>query len=257
MAKRSASRKGQAQLLCRMLRLFYDKGWVAGTGGGICAVNGPKSVLMAPTGVHKEAVKPSDLFVVDRRSGAVIRPPKSRSLTVSECAPIFCAIMNRRSEDQDFGELSRAALPVRARGAGASEDKGRIIRTGPRYKQIGSVMHSHALSSVLAADLAGDRDHIVMEGLEMLKGIRGVSNQSKHAVPVIHNTSRERDLLDEIRRVLENPLFEETFCILVRDHGAYIWGEDIWETKRHAEVYHFLFEAVVARSERNQSSLPR
>ena len=33
-----------------------------------------------------------------------------------------------------------------------------------------------------------------------------------------------------------------------RDHGAYIWGADIWETKRHAEVYHFLFEAVLARA---------
>jgi ribulose-5-phosphate 4-epimerase/fuculose-1-phosphate aldolase len=38
--------------------------------------------------------------------------------------------------------------------------------------------------------------------------------------------------------------------VLVRDHGAYIWGEDLWEAKRHAEVYHFLFEAVVARARR-------
>jgi ribulose-5-phosphate 4-epimerase/fuculose-1-phosphate aldolase len=38
--------------------------------------------------------------------------------------------------------------------------------------------------------------------------------------------------------------------VLVRDHGAYIWGEDLWEAKRHAEVYHFLFEAIVARARR-------
>ena len=37
--------------------------------------------------------------------------------------------------------------------------------------------------------------------------------------------------------------------MLVRDHGAYIWGADIWEAKRHTEVYHFLFEAwSLARS---------
>lgn len=217
-AKPFPSRKGQAELLCQMLRLFYDKGWVAGTGGGICTVNGPKSVLMAPTGVHKETVRPADLFVVDRRSGAVVRPPKNRFLTVSECQPIFTTIMARR-------------------GAG-------------------SVMHSHALSAVLAADRAGHQNHLLVEGLEMLKGIRGVSNQSKHAVPVIYNTSRERDLLNEIHGVLENPQFEAAFCILVRDHGAYIWGEDLWETKRHAEVYHFLFEAVRARTERIQNRQP-
>jgi ribulose-5-phosphate 4-epimerase/fuculose-1-phosphate aldolase len=110
-------------------------------------------------------------------------------------------------------------------------------------------MHSHALSSVLAADLAGGRDDLIIEGLEMLKGIRGVTNQSKHAVPVIHNTPRERELLDQIRLVLENPIFTDAFCILVRNHGAYIWGADLWEAKQHAEIYHFLFEAVVARAD--------
>jgi len=212
MAKRSPSIKSQGELLCRLLRLFYAKDWVSGTGGGICAATGSKTVLMAPTGVHKEEVKPSDLFTVDRSNGAVVRPPKNRALTVSECNPIFCAIMNHR-------------------GAG-------------------SVMHSHALSSVLAADLAGKHDTLIIEGLEMLKGVRGVSNQSKHAVPVIQNTPRERELLDQIRFVLEAPAYSESFCILVRNHGAYIWGEDLWEAKRHAEIYHFLFEAVVERSQR-------
>ncbi|MBI3811737.1 MAG: methylthioribulose 1-phosphate dehydratase [Nitrospirae bacterium] len=213
MSKRSASIKGQAELLCRLLRLFYDKDWVSGTGGGICAAKDSKTVLMAPTGVHKEEVKPSDLFIVDRSSGAIVRPPKNRALTVSECNPIFCTIMNRR-------------------GAG-------------------SVMHSHALSSVLAADLAGKHDDLIIEGLEMLKGVRGVSNQAKHAVPVIQNTPRERELLDQIRLMLENSAYAESFCILVRNHGAYIWGEDLWEAKRHAEIYHFLFEAVVARAGQN------
>ena len=86
----------------------------------------------------------------------------------------------------------------------------------------------------------------------MLKGIRGVSNQSKHAVPVIGNTPRERELQGQIRRVLENPIFADAFCILVRNHGAYIWGKDLWESKRHSEVYHFLFEAVSARSQQTR-----
>ncbi|MBI3995954.1 MAG: methylthioribulose 1-phosphate dehydratase [Nitrospirae bacterium] len=215
MTKNSATQKNRAALLCRLLRRFYDKDWVSGTGGGICAATGPKTVLMAPTGVHKEEVRPSDLFVVDRMTGGVIRPPRNRSLAVSECNPIFCLIMTQR--------------------------------------KVGSVMHSHALSAVLAADLSEDRDHFIIEGLEMLKGVRGVSNQAKHAVPVIRNTPRERELVDQIRRALEAPVFSESFCILVRNHGAYIWGEDLWEAKRHAEIYHFLFEAVVARSRRGRN----
>jgi ribulose-5-phosphate 4-epimerase/fuculose-1-phosphate aldolase len=108
-------------------------------------------------------------------------------------------------------------------------------------------MHSHALSAVLAADLAGTSDHVVFEGLEMLKGIRGCANLDKHPVPVIHNTSREPDLIGQINNVISRMDFSRFYAILVRDHGAYIWGEDVWESKRHAEVYHFLFEATAAR----------
>ncbi|TAK02761.1 MAG: methylthioribulose 1-phosphate dehydratase, partial [Candidatus Manganitrophaceae bacterium] len=164
--------------------------------------------LMAPTGVHKERVRPEDLFIVDRRGGAVLRSPKNKTLRLSECATIFCLLINQR-------------------GAG-------------------SVMHSHGLSSVLAADLA-EADRVVFHDLEMLKGIRGVSNIDRHAVPVIQNTPREPELVGQIKTAIEDPDFARSHCILVRDHGAYIWGADLWETKRHAEVYHFLFEATVAR----------
>jgi len=213
--KKKSSDKNQAERLCRLLRLSYEKGWVTGTGGGICTVTGADGVLMAPTGVHKEEVRPADLFIVNREDGTVLRPARNRSLSVSECNPIFCAVINLR-------------------GAG-------------------SVMHSHALSAVLAGDLADQQDHLIIEGFEMLKGIRGLSNQSKHAVPVIHNTPRERELTDQIRHVLNNPANSGVYCILVRNHGAYIWGEELWETKRHAEIYHFLFEAVYAR--RNRTGL--
>lgn len=200
------------ELVSEFLSLFYEKGWVAGTGGGICASLTKDLFLMAPTGVHKERVAPADLFVVDRKEGLIIRPPKNNALRLSECSTIFCKLINKR-------------------GAG-------------------SVMHSHALSAVLAADLAGENDHVVFHGLEMLKGIRGLTNADRHAVPVIQNTAREPELLKEIGAQIDQPHFEKSHCILVRDHGAYIWGADIWETKRHAEVYHFLFEATVTRAKR-------
>ncbi len=199
-------------LISEMLALFYEKGWVAGTGGGICAGLDADRFLMAPTGVHKERVQPSDLFIVDRRGGAILRTPKNKTLRLSECSTIFCLLINQR-------------------GAG-------------------SVMHSHGLSSVLAGDLAGKSDRVVFHGLEMLKGIRGLSNIDRHAVPVIQNTPREPELVGQIKTAIEHPDFAKAHCILVKDHGAYIWGADLWETKRHAEVYHFLFEAMVARADR-------
>ena len=195
------------ELLCELLRLFYDKGWVSGTGGGICALESPGRLLLAPTGVHKERVRPGDLFVVDAGTGDVLEPPADTSLRPSECGDIFRAI-------------------IRERGAG-------------------SVVHSHALSAVLACDNA--KDAIVIERLEMLKGVPGVSNTGRHLVPVVANTPREPELTTDVERVLADGRFADAYAIGVRDHGAYMWGAELWEAKKHTEVYHFLFEAIHAR----------
>lgn len=195
------------ELLCELLRAFYQRGWVSGTGGGICALEAPDRLLLAPTGVHKERVRPEDFFVVDPATGGVTEHPSDDSLRPSECGDIFRSIIGKR-------------------GAGA-------------------VVHSHALSAVLACD---DVEHeLVIERLEMLKGVPGLRNTDRHLVPVVENTPREPELTADVERVLDDSRFVSAYAIGVRDHGAYIWGSDVWEAKKHAEVYHFLFEAIRAR----------
>ncbi|HVL89893.1 MAG TPA: methylthioribulose 1-phosphate dehydratase [Actinomycetota bacterium] len=196
------------ETLTTLLRLFYAKDWVSGTGGGICAMAGPGRLLVAPTGVHKEMVEPADLFAIDPATCGVIDAAANAALKPSECSPIFAAI-------------------VRKRGAG-------------------SVVHSHALDAVLVADLAPG-DVLSIRRFEMLKGLKGVGNADDHAVPVIDNTEREPELTGAVEAALKDPRFAKAHAILVRDHGAYIWGEDVWEAKRHTEVYHFLFEGTWTR----------
>jgi len=104
-------------LLTELLRNFYGRNWVSGTGGGICGPADGGGLLLAPTGVHKERVSVDDFFVVDPADGSVLRRPPNAALRPSECNAIFC-------------------LAARERGAT-------------------SVVHSHALSAVLAGDLAG------------------------------------------------------------------------------------------------------
>jgi methylthioribulose-1-phosphate dehydratase len=205
------------QLLVELLGVFYAKGWVSGTGGGISGPADGGGLLLAPTGVHKERVRPDEFFTVDPADGRVVSAPANPDLRPSECNQIFC-------------------LAVRERGAT-------------------SVVHSHALSSVLAGDLATTADHVAIRDLEMLKGIRGVANRDTHLVPVIRNTPREHELVDQVRAALADPRFAQSYAILVQDHGAYIWGADVWEAKRHTEVYHFLFEAAVARRDRQKEDI--
>jgi len=57
--------------------------------------------------------------------------------------------------------------------------------------------------------------------------------------------------VSQLEDVFADPRFEAARAVVVRDHGAYIWGDDILAAKRHTEVYHFLFEATVARRGRH------
>src|SRR4029077_20033679 len=165
------------ELLCELLRVFYAKGWVSGTGGGICGPTDDGNLFLAPTGVHKERIQPDDFFVVNPSDGSVVVPAVDPSLRPSECNSIFC--------------------------------------TAARIRSARSVVHSHALSSVLVADLAGDNDHVVFERLEMLKGIRGLTNKDRHVVPVIRNTPRESELVDQVEAALKDDRFASAFAILV------------------------------------------
>lgn len=210
----STTERATRELLVELLRAFYLKGWVSGTGGGICGPADGGGLLLAPTGVHKERVQPGEFFTVDPANGQVLRAPGNTDLRPSECNAIFC-------------------LAARERGAR-------------------SVVHSHALTAVLAGDLATGADHVEIRDLEMLKGIRGLGNRDVHLVPVIRNTPREGELVEQLERVLGDTRFDGAFAVLVADHGAYIWGDDVWEAKRHAEVYHFLFEGMVARRDRHK-----
>ena len=205
----SESEHATRELLVELLGVFYAKNWVSGTGGGICGPADGGGLLLAPSGVHKERITTDEFFTIDPTDERVLLKPADPSLRPSECKAIF-------------------ALTARERGAR-------------------SVVHSHALSAVLAGDVAGDADHVAIRDLEMLKGIRGVGNRDVHLLPVIRNTPHEAELTDQLTGVLGDPRFADSFAVVVADHGAYIWGDDIWEAKRHTEVYHFLFEAVVAR----------
>jgi len=216
----STAERATRELLVELLRAFYARGWVSGTGGGICGPADGGGLLLAPTGVHKERVQPDEFFTVNPLDGQVVRAPANPELRPSECNPIFC-------------------LAARRRGAR-------------------SVVHSHALSAVLAADLATGADlatvpdHLEIRDLEMLKGIRGLGNRDVHLVPVIRNTPREGELVQQLEVALADDRFAGAFAVLVADHGAYVWGDDVWEAKRHAEVYHYLFEAAVARRDRRK-----
>lgn len=73
----------------------------SGTGGGISMRAAGDRIVMAPSGVQKERMEESDMFVLDGAGNVVHtpqeRPPPARPPKLSECAPLFTAVRVLRS----------------------------------------------------------------------------------------------------------------------------------------------------------------
>jgi methylthioribulose-1-phosphate dehydratase len=188
-------------LICDLARSFYDLGWASGTGGGICIREGD-GVVIAPSGVQKERMRPEQMFTL-ALDGTVLTQPDDPELRPSECSSLFLKAINLR-------------------GAGA-------------------VIHSHSIHAVMATLLF--QTEFSVSHLEMIKGITGMGYRDRLVVPIIDNTARECDLADSLEAAIL--AYPETHAVLVRRHGAYIWGPDWVRAKTHAECYDYLFRAAV------------
>ena len=83
-------------LICEMCRIFYNQGWVTGTGGGI-SIKVKDQIVMAPSGVQKERMQPDDMFLLDAKTGGILEAPQPKPAPhkppkLSECAPLFQAV---------------------------------------------------------------------------------------------------------------------------------------------------------------------
>ena len=192
-------------LVCDLCRALYHLGWASGTGGSISIRHGTRT-FMAPSGVQKERLLPQDIFVLDSACGVLYHPPprfQRPPFKLSECAPLF-------------------SLPFTLRGAGAC-------------------IHSHHSSCVMASLLY--ETEFTCTHLEMMKGIAGHTYHDELVVPIINNTARECELVNELERAIQR--YPKTSAVLVRRHGVYVWGPTWEKAKSQAECYHYLFDAAL------------
>ena len=199
-----------ANHICTLCRGFYTLGWVTGTGGGTSIRRGPH-IFIAPSGVQKELLQPHDMFVLDYASRSYLRKP--RELKPSACTPLFLAAFDR--------------------GAGCC-------------------IHTHSQAAVLVTLLV-EKDAIMqgksvkercfeIEKIEQIKGIpkgRGkkgmLGYHDRLRVPIIENTAHEEDLTSSLEAAMDG--YPDTYAVLVRRHGLYVWGDNVHKAKTQAERY--------------------
>ena len=162
---------------------------VTGTGGGISIRSPPTPevsrdlIYLAPSGVQKERMVSSNLFVLDFATRSYLRKPEN--LSPSACTPLFLAAFTLRNA--------------------------------------GACIHTHSQAAVLCTLLTKGRTFSIanIEQIKAIprpstKGYYGFFDTL--TIPIIENTAREEDLTAALEGAMKE--FPDTCAVLVRRHGV-------------------------------------
>lgn len=202
-----------AQDLTRSMAEIHRRGWCDGTGGNFSCViqSQPLRLLMAPSGVHKGRVDAHHLIEVDATGTVVAGNGKASAETALHL------------------EI------IRSCNAGA------VLHT---HSQAGTLLSQWALrmaSDVVGEPAASDKAEgsLTLSGLEMLKGLRGITTHATTiGIPVLANDQAMEQLAQRARPHLASA----PYGLLIAGHGLYAWGGDLAEAERHLEILEFLME---------------
>jgi methylthioribulose-1-phosphate dehydratase len=100
------------------------------------------------------------------------------------------------------------------------------------------ILHSHGIYPVLASSRLND--FIQLEGFEIQKGFQGqVTHDSSVRIPIFEN-NQDMGFFSEQLRLRQDEL--SNACFIIKKHGTYAWGKDLFEAKRHLETLDYLCE---------------
>lgn len=129
----------------------------------------------------------------------------------SQCTPLFLAAFTRR-------------------GAGC------CIHTHSQW----AVLVTLLLEQAAATQGGGNPKVFEINNIEQIKGFRRgwkkMGNLGYHdtlRIPVIENTPHEEDLTEYLEAAMEE--YPDTYAVLVRRHGVYVWGDDVHKAKTQCE----------------------
>jgi methylthioribulose-1-phosphate dehydratase len=169
---------------------------VTGTGGGT-SIRHEDKIYIAPSGVQKELMKPTDMFVMDFNSKEYLRKPQVQFLRCSD-------LQGPQVHVVDFDQVLKPSactplfLAAFERGAGCC-------------------IHTHSQWAVLVT-LIVERDFgsdACFEIEEIEQGNLGYYDRLR--IPIIENTAHEEDLRESLEAAMEK--YPDSYAILVKRHG--------------------------------------
>ncbi|MFO0815961.1 MAG: methylthioribulose 1-phosphate dehydratase [Gemmatales bacterium] len=204
--------QAEKQQLITIGTQFYHKQWSVGTSSNysLRVREKPLQVLITASGKDKGALTLDDFVLVDER-----------------------------------GTCSREAVPAAVSQEPAPTPSAETMLHVVALQQpdIRAVLHTHSVWSTILSEKYAKQEYIEFAGYEMLKGLEGIkTHQTSVRLRIFENTQDIAELAGEVKRLLAEPAHPLRYGFLLRRHGLYTWGKDLFAARRHVEIIEFLLE---------------
>lgn len=98
------------------------------------------------------------------------------------------------------------------------------------------ILHSHSVYPVLISQT--HTNQVEFEGYEIQKGFAGqTTHDALVSIPIFDNT---QDMITFSDVLISNKGSLENHAFIMRKHGTYAWGKNLFEAKRHLETLEYL-----------------
>lgn len=139
----------------------------------------------------------------------------------------------------DFMDVNLAGVPVPPfEGIRPSAETGIHCALYDLFPETMCIVHSHSVYSVLHSSVANSE--VVLEGFEVLKGFEGIKTHEVEVACPIFDNSQDIAAFCEVLKANKDRLTIPAF--IMRKHGTYAWGRNLFEAKRHLETIEYLLE---------------
>jgi methylthioribulose-1-phosphate dehydratase len=110
----------------------------------------------------------------------------------------------------------------------------------------GAVFHTHSPACTVLSERHLRSGVVAISGLEMLKGLRGVTTHDHVEYFPVFENSQDIDGL-AVRFAERLAVDDSVHGFLLSGHGLTTWGRDLAEARRHVEIIEFLLEVQYRR----------
>ncbi|MHB8481397.1 MAG: methylthioribulose 1-phosphate dehydratase [Nitrospiria bacterium] len=202
----------ELRLLAEVKSQFASRGWTMATSGNFSLkVNErPLQFFISVSGRDKSINLPDDFILVNERGEPVEkkkRPPEKGGRKPSAEAGVHAEIYKKGG--------------------------------------VGVVLHIHTLYSTLISKHSPGKDHFLIEGLEMIKGLDRWEENGRLKIPVVPNLHH----LSALASAVAESIDQSVPGILIEGHGLYAWGKTLHEAKRNVEAFEFLFHYTILENQ--------